>query len=146
MKTRMGVAVLALGGVFIALYLTLYHVGIIGQLACSVGSCEKVQLSRWANFLGVPVAAWGLATYLALLVLALAGLQPRWSDSRGISWLLVALSGWSVAFSAWLTYLELWVIHAICIWCVTSAVLMLLTFLLSIADLRLTTVAADAGD
>jgi uncharacterized membrane protein len=146
MKTRMGVAVLALGGVFIALDLTLYHVGIIGQLACSVGSCEKVQLSRWANFLGVPVAAWGLATYLALLVLALAGLQPRWSDSRGISWLLVALSGWSVAFSAWLTYLELWVIHAICIWCVTSAVLMLLTFLLSIADLRLTTAAGGAGD
>jgi len=48
-----------------------------------------------------------------------------------------------VLFSAWLTYLELGVIHAICIWCVTSAVIVTLILLTSIADLR--EVRATAG-
>ena len=56
------IALLALVGALIAAYLTLYKVGVIGELVCQVGSCERVNSSRWAVFLGVPVAAWGLAT------------------------------------------------------------------------------------
>lgn len=128
------IALLALIGVLVALYLTLYKMGVIGTLVCQVGSCERVNTSRWATFLGLPVAAWGLATYVLLLALALAGLQgiaPRRS-----AWGLVLLSGWSVLFSAWLTYLELFVIHAVCMWCVTSATLMLLIFISSVVVLR----------
>ncbi|MBX6333365.1 MAG: vitamin K epoxide reductase family protein [Gemmatimonadaceae bacterium] len=134
MKARMLIALLALIGVLVALYLTLYKMGVIGTLVCQVGSCERVNTSRWATFLGLPVAAWGLATYVLLLALALAGLQgiaPRRS-----AWGLVLLSGWSVLFSAWLTYLELFVIHAVCMWCVTSATLMLLIFISSVVVLR----------
>ncbi len=136
MRTRQVIAVLALAGAFVALYLTLYKVGVIGELACSVGECETVNTSRWATFLGLPVAAWGLATYVVLFVLAIAGLSERGSESRAISYMMVAISGWSVLFSMWLTYLELFVIHAICIWCVTSACIMLGILMTSIADLR----------
>jgi uncharacterized membrane protein len=136
MTRRMVLALLALVGVFISLYLTLYKAGLIGNLACAVGSCEKVQSSRWAFFLGLPVAAWGLGFYLTALGLAMAGLQERLADSRGITIALAALTGWGVLFSGWLTYLELFVIEAICQWCVVSAVIVLVMFGLAMLDLR----------
>lgn len=123
-------------GIFVALYLTLYKMGMIGTLSCSIGSCETVNSSRWARFLGVPVAGWGVFFYLAVLVVAIAGLQPRLLDSHLISRVLVALSGIGFIFSTWLTYLELFRIHAICIWCVTSAVIVTLILILSVLDLR----------
>ena len=138
MRPRQVIAVLALTGAFIALYLTLYKMGVIGELSCSVGECETVNTSRWATFLGGPVAAWGLATYVVILMLAAFGMSERGAGSPKISWALVAITGWSVLFSAWLTYLELFVIHAICIWCVTSACIMGATFITSLLDLRST--------
>ena len=132
----MGIALLAMGGAILALYLALYKLGLIGELTCSIGSCETVQLSKWATFLGLPVALWGVGAYLAVLALALIGLQPAFLNSRAISWMLVGLNAWNVAFSGWLTYLELYVIDAICIWCVVSAILMVIIFVLSLLDLR----------
>jgi uncharacterized membrane protein len=132
----MTIAVLSLVGILIALYLTLYKIGVIGDLSCTLGSCETVNTSKWATLLGVPVAAWGLAAYVALFALSVAGTGDRHAGSQTISMLLVAISAWSVLFSAWLTYLELFVIHAICIWCVTSAVLLVLILIISIVDLR----------
>ncbi|MGH9202881.1 MAG: vitamin K epoxide reductase family protein, partial [Vicinamibacterales bacterium] len=67
MTKRQLIALLALFGLLIATYLTLYSVGAISQLTCAVGSCETVQTSRWANFLGIPVAAWGVVFYVVLL-------------------------------------------------------------------------------
>ena len=131
---RMTIALLALVGGLVALYLTLFKVGVISELVCNIGSCERVNTSRWATFLGLPVATWGLATYVVLLVLALVSVQ-REALERRIAWVLVALSGWSVLFSAWLTSKELFVIHAICIWCVTSATIMTLIFFASLLEL-----------
>ena len=130
------VAALALAGIFISLYLTLYKLGVIGELSCTIGSCETVNTSKWSRFLGLPVAAWGLLFYLDVFVVALIGTLPRFEDERVISIVLVAETAVGVLFSAWLTYLELAVIHAICIWCVTSAVLVTVIFLVSVADFR----------
>jgi uncharacterized membrane protein len=130
------VAALALAGIFISIYLTLYKLGVIGELSCTIGSCETVNTSRWATFLGLPVAAWGLFFYLDVFVVALAGTMPRLENEPLVSIVLVGEAAIGVLFSAWLTYLELAVIHAICIWCVTSAMIVLFIFLVSIADLR----------
>lgn len=145
------VALVALAGVFVALYLTLYKLGYIGTLACSVGSCEAVQTSKWATFLGVPVGAWGVAYYVGVLVVALAGLSPSMSERIGISHLLVVMTGVGLLFSLWLTYLELFVIHAICQWCVISALLATTLFVVSWLDLRdvenlLEQLAEEAGE
>ena len=134
MKRREIVAALALAGIFVALYLTLYKLGTIGELSCRVGSCETVNSSPWAVFLGAPVAAWGVGFYIVLFAVALAGLSQRFADSRRLSLALVLLSGWGVLFSGWLTYLELFVIHAICQWCVVSALIVLAIFLMSLWD------------
>jgi uncharacterized membrane protein len=130
------VAALALAGIFISLYLTLYKIGVIGELSCSIGSCETVNLSKWSRFLGLPVAAWGLFFYLDVFAIALVGTMPRFENEPLISLVLTAEAAVGVLFSAWLTYLELAVINAICIWCVTSAVVVTLIFLTSALDLR----------
>jgi uncharacterized membrane protein len=151
MNKRMLVALVALAGVFVASYLALYKLGYIGTLACAVGSCEKVQTSRWATFIGLPVAVWGVSYYLLVLALALVGLTPRYAESRRLSEVFVGLTGWGVLFSCWLTYLELFSIQAICQWCVVSAILATVLFVLSWLDLRdvthlLEATAADAAE
>jgi len=136
MTKRMIVATLSLAGIFVALYLLLYKLGIVGNLACSIGSCETVNLSKWATFLGAPVAAWGVGFYVVMFVLALASLQDRYVESVGMSKVLALVSGSGFAFSAWLTYLELFVIHAVCQWCVVSAIIVTLIFVFALLDLK----------
>lgn len=129
-------ALVALAGLFVATYLALYKLGMLGALSCSVGSCETVQLSRWATLLGLPVAAWGVGYYALVFALTFAGVQERFAESRGLALALLLLTAWGLIFSAWLTYLELFVIHAICQWCVVSAVLAAVLFLLCFLDWR----------
>lgn len=145
MTKRMTIAALALAGFFVAIYLTLYKMGIIGEIACSVGSCETVQLSRWATLLGLPVAAWGIGFYATTFALALAGTVERYEDSRAISLALLLLTGWGVVFSAWLTWLELFVIDAICTWCVVSAAIVAVMFAVSVAEWRETRAIAPSS-
>jgi uncharacterized membrane protein len=138
-------ALVALAGVFVALYLSLYKLGYIGTLACSVGSCETVQTSRWATLFGVPVAVLGVLFYVAILAAALAGLSAALVDSKRLSVLLVVMTGAGVLFSLWLTWLELFVIHAICVYCVTSALIVTLLLVISLLDLREVLALEDDG-
>jgi uncharacterized membrane protein len=136
MTKRMWMALVSLAGLFLGVYLTLYKFGFIGKLACNVSSCEQVQTSRWSVFLGLPVATWGAGFYAIALVLAIAGLQPRFADSRRLSLILVVLAGWGLVFTAWLNYLEAFVIHAWCEWCIGSATIVLILFVLAVLDWR----------
>jgi uncharacterized membrane protein len=136
MTRRKWMAVVSLAGLFLGVYLTLYHYGFIGTLACNVSSCEKVQTSRWSMFLGLPVATWGAGFYALMLVLTGVGLQERFEASRGLALALVLLTGWGLVFTAWLNYLEAFVIHAWCEWCLGSATMVLILFLLALADWR----------
>lgn len=136
MTRRMIIAALALGGVGLATYLAMYKLGMIGQLACNVGQCETVNLSRWAVFLGIPVAVWGVGFYLVLFLVALIGTTERYVNASWVSHALLALTSWGVLFSGWLTYLELQVIHAVCMFCVISAVLVTVMFLVAVMEWR----------
>jgi uncharacterized membrane protein len=133
---RMSAALLSLLGLFLSAYLYLYKIGKIGTLACGAGGCETVQQSPWSRFGGVDVALIGLAGYAGLLLVSLAALQPGIADRRWPTTLLTLLAGVGVAFTAYLTYLELFVIHAICRWCVGSAVLILGIFIAALLDQR----------
>ena len=136
MRHRQAIAVLALVGWFVALYLSLHALGVGGALKCGTGACDTVQTSRWAVVLGVPVAFYGVAGYAAILAVALVGLQPGWLARRGPILLLAGLATGGVLFSGWLTYLEVFVIHAICRWCVGSAVIMTVLWIVSLAGLK----------
>jgi uncharacterized membrane protein len=133
---RMSAALLSLTGLFISAYLYLYKVGRIGSLACGTGGCETVQLSPWSRIGGVEVALIGVLGYGGLLALSLAALQPGLGGRRWPAALLASLAGIGVLFTAYLTYLELFVIHAICRWCVASGFVILAVFFVSLLDLR----------
>jgi uncharacterized membrane protein len=125
-----GVALLALTGLFISLYLLLYHLGFYGMLVCGAGSCDVVQASKYADFLGIPVPAWGVAWYGFVLILSM--IQQSRGDSAGASARLLDLAALGgLAFSIYLTAIELFVLHAVCLWCVVSAVLAVGIFLLA---------------
>lgn len=136
MTRRMGLAVVALCGVLLAAYLTLHHFGIIGTLACGTGSCEQVQTSKWATFLGVHVAIWGLLYYVLLFAVSLAAAHERYTDDPRFSLALLGLTGWGVLFTGWLIYLELFRIHAICRWCMGSAAIVAVLFVVAWLDYR----------
>jgi uncharacterized membrane protein len=134
--TRMAIAVLALVGLMVSTYLSLYKLGYLGVIQCTIGGCEKVQSSRFSYFLGQPVSVWGVGAYVALLVIAVLGLQPRFVRERWVALALFGIAAVGVAFSGYLTFLEAFVIHAWCQWCVISAIIVTLIFLLSIPGLR----------
>ena len=141
----MAAGLLSLIGFFVALYLYLYKIGLIGTLACGTGGCETVQLSPWSRFLGVEVALYGVIGYALLLGLALVSVQAggdrrHWSDR-----LILLGSGAGVLFAAYLTALELFVIHAICRWCVGSAVIITAIFVVSLLGWRPPAPAASTG-
>jgi uncharacterized membrane protein len=132
----MGLAFLSLAGLFISTYLYLFKIGKIGTLACGTGGCETVQLSPQSRFLGIEVSLIGVLGYAVLFVLALLALQPRHAGPSWPTRLLAVLSGVALLFSAYLTALELFVIHAICRYCVASAVIIVVIFLLAVRELR----------
>jgi uncharacterized membrane protein len=110
--------VLTVIGLGVASYLTYVHYSGI-KPACSLGgSCEKVQTSAYSHLAGVPVALMGLIGYVSILLLLLA------PESETTRFATVAVATIGFGFSAYLTYRELFSIHAICEWCVSSAVIM----------------------
>jgi uncharacterized membrane protein len=100
-----------------------------GSPVCAIShGCETVQHSRYAKLAGVPVAVLGLAGYVGILLSLL-----RDDEAARTATALIALAGFG--FSAWLTYLEIARIDAICIWCVGSAICMTLLAMLSVVRL-----------
>ena len=138
MIRRQAIVLLALVGLLVATYLWLYKIGVIGELQCGTGGCEVVQTSRYAELFGVPVALYGVVGYAVLFILGLVGLRPARAGDRRIAALLAALATSGFAFTLYLTSLELFVIHAVCRWCVTSAAIMIAIWVLAITGLRQT--------
>jgi uncharacterized membrane protein len=128
LKLRRGMLVLAVFGLGVAIYLTYVHYSGT-KPACTAGaSCIKVQTSQWSKLAGVPVALIGLIGYVGILG---SLLLPDREESRLIT-LGLTLIGF--LFSGYLTYRELFSIHAVCEWCASSAVI--LTILLVCAVIR----------
>ncbi|HET6579821.1 MAG TPA: vitamin K epoxide reductase family protein [Gemmatimonadales bacterium] len=136
MMYRMGAALMSLIGLFVSAYLYLYKIGRIGTLACGSGACEMVQTSQWSRFAGVEVALIGVVGYALLFAAALLALQPALATRRWPADLLTALAALGVLFTAYLTWLELFVIHAICRWCIGSAAIIVSVLLLALLARR----------
>jgi uncharacterized membrane protein len=123
---RITLIVLTLLGLAVASYVTYVHYAGI-KPACTAGeSCTKVQTSRYSELAGVPVALIGLIGYVAILATLLAPV------SENTRFALAALTVGGFAFSAYLTYREVFSIHAICEECASSAVIMTIMMCLSV--------------
>ncbi len=113
-------------GLGVASYLTYVHYSGIKPVCTAGGSCLKVQSSIYSELAGVPVALIGLVGYVVILASLLA---PENETTRFAT---VAFTVVGFGFSAYLTYRELFSIHAICEWCVSSAVIMTVLMCLGI--------------
>ena len=118
-RLRAAILVLSALGAGIAAYLTVAHLADV-RVACATGGCETVQSSRYAELAGIPVAALGLAGYVAIAVTA--ALRADLWRAAGVA---LALGGF--AFALYLVYVQVAILDAICQWCLASdAVLALL--------------------
>jgi uncharacterized membrane protein len=125
---RLTMIVLAAVGLGVASYLTWVHYSGAPPVCTAGGNCLKVQTSVYSKLAGAPVSLIGLVGYVAILASLLA---PERETSRLAT---VALTLVGFGFSAYLTYRELFSIHAICEWCASSAAIM--TVLMGLAVWR----------
>jgi uncharacterized membrane protein len=123
------VPALAVAGLAVAAYLAYVETQAVAAVCGPVDDCNTVQTSEYAYLAGIPIGVLGLAGYLAILAVWAWG--RRQGDVRA-TLLFVAMTGAGVLFSIYLTYLEPFVIRAVCAWCLTSAVIMALLLLASV--------------
>jgi uncharacterized membrane protein len=125
---------LSVVGLGVASYLTYVDTQGVPAVCGPVGDCNTVQASSYAILFGVlPVGLLGVAGYVAILAAWLWGhyRSDRLADYVPLA--ILAMTVFGVLFSIYLTFLELFVIHAVCVWCLSSAVIMALLMLLSVS-------------
>ena len=131
-------AVLAVAGMGVAAYLSYTHYADKVVACGGLGRCETVQQSSYSTIAGVPVALLGGLAAAALLAIALGRLAGL---ALAVEWGSLAALGMttaSVAFAAYLTYIELFVLEAICIYCVSLASIFTISWIISLSDSFLT--------
>ena len=129
------IPVIAVLGLGVAAYLSYVETQGARAICGPVGDCNAVQSSPYARLLGVPIGVLGVGGYLLMLA---AWVWPRWRHDRLAAYAPLALFGlafFGVLFSLYLTYLEPFVIGAVCAWCLSSAVLITLLMVLSLGPL-----------
>ncbi|MCL4531182.1 MAG: vitamin K epoxide reductase family protein [Chloroflexi bacterium] len=126
------IPILILIGIGVASYLSYVETQSVEAVCGSVGDCNTVQQSRYARLFDIlPVGVLGLMGYIALLAAWLVRrFIPKLEKHAAIGFFSMAF--FAVVFSLYLTYLEPFVIRAVCIWCLSSAVIMTLLLLLAI--------------
>lgn len=125
--------ILCLIGLGVAGYLTYVETQSVSAVCGPVGECNTVQSSQFAWVLDVmPVGVLGLLGYLGILA---AWLWSRSREDRLAKIAPLAIFGmtlFGVLFSIYLTYLEPFVIRAVCLWCLSSSIIITLLFLLGL--------------
>jgi uncharacterized membrane protein len=132
---RMAGSVFALLGMLIAFYILLYDLG-RSSLVCPISGCDVVQASPYSKWFGLPVAGFGFAYFSGLFALSLYGVFSNVLLGFRVSDLLRLCCTPGLVFYAYFTYLEAFVIHAWCFWCVTSSLMLIGFFVCTIFEGR----------
>lgn len=125
------VIALAVLGMLATAYLTYQHYKFSGQSFCNINnyvSCDIVNKSKYSEIFGVPVSILGFVAY-SIFFIATLGLLKNWSFEK-IGGALTAFTGFSFLFSIYLTYIEFFVLQAICVFCVTQQIIILIIFII----------------
>ncbi len=129
------IPILAVLGLIVAGYMAYIEITHVEAVCGPVGECNVVQTSQYAQIAGIPVAVLGLVFYLATLVLWAVQRSGAGRWARPAALVLLGASLFGVIFSIYLTVLELFVIHAVCMWCLSSALITTLIMVIVVAQL-----------
>jgi uncharacterized membrane protein len=117
-------------GLLDALYLSWSKLANQQVICGTYKGCETVNSSPYAEIGGIPIALLGAGAYIVILALLyMEGRGEFWQENGPLAIFVVSLAG--TLYSAYLTYLEIAVIHAVCLYCVTSAIAMTVVFALT---------------
>jgi uncharacterized membrane protein len=111
-------------GLLDSIYLTWIKVANQEAVCAGIGSCEAVNSSEYATLAGIPVALFGAGAFLAILLLLFFEESSPFLEANSLM-LVFGISLAGVLYSIYLTYIELYVLKAICPFCVLSAVSLL---------------------
>ena len=136
---------LAFLGLFDSLYLLWTYTSPSTPMVCLGTGCETVRLSAYAHLWGLPMPAFGVAGYLlvALLIVAESLMVPAVAGAARYA--LAGVTGFGFLYSLYLEYLQGFVLHAFCAWCVTSGVVMTALFALAVYNVAHPELDADAS-
>ena len=126
--------VCSVAGLGVSIYLTLAHYSKAVTLVCSntgAVNCEKVTTSPQSMIFGIPVAVLGLFFFVPMIVLSLPAVYRRVELSIAAARLGLAVIG--IGMVLYLVYAELFIIHAICLWCTSVHVLTFIIFCLVVS-------------
>jgi uncharacterized membrane protein/thiol-disulfide isomerase/thioredoxin len=130
------IPILSIIGLGAAIYLTYVEITHARALCGPVGDCNAVQSSPYAKLFGlIPIGLVGAFGYIAILVAWLWGRYRTDSLARIAGPAMYGMSLFGTLFSIYLTYLEIFVIHAVCIWCLSSAVIITALLLLNLPSI-----------
>ena len=118
---RLALIVVSIAGIAVSGYLTYIHYQPHALICTTGGGCETVQQSKYAVLIGIPIAIFGLAAWIVALALTL------WNTDLART-LTAALALAALAFAAYLVILQLFVIDAVCIWCMANDVILIPVF------------------
>lgn len=125
---------LALIGLADSIYLTWIKLANATASCAGIGDCESVNSSKYAEFAGIPIALFGAGAYLAIILFLLIEDRNKfWKDTAPLIVFGISLTG--VLYSAYLTYVEVAILHAICPYCVLSAVVIIVLLVISVVRL-----------
>lgn len=139
------IPLLAVLGLGVAGYMAYIEITHESAVCGPVGECNVVQTSQYASIAGIPVAVLGLIFYLAVLVLWAVQRSTAGKWARPAALALLGMAVFGVFFSIYLTLLELFVIHAVCMWCLSSALITTLIMVVVVAQLTRRTAPAGAS-
>ena len=123
------IPILSLIGLGVAGYLAYVETQMVEAVCGPIGDCNAVQSSSYAQLFGLPIGVIGVVGYLAILG---AWVWGRSGSATGRA-LLLGMAMVGVIFSIYLTYLELFIVEAVCLWCLSSAVIVTLIMLAAAA-------------
>ncbi len=117
-----------------SVYLTYVKLASAYDSCIGIGRCDIVNQSRFSELWGQPVALFGALTYLGLLALVIGErIKPEWQEVLQMAFF--GLSTVGLLFSAYLTYIEIAVLHAICPYCVVSAIVIAIMWVIGFGRL-----------
>jgi uncharacterized membrane protein len=134
--SRIAIPILGIIGMSLSSYLVYIHYNEISPLCLNTTHCNAVLASPYAQIWGIPLALFGLLVYAVLTVMGFLLLSKKMvrQDLVALGIYAIALSG--TLFTIYLYYLEIFEIHAFCMWCIASSLILFSLFGMSLVNLK----------